>query len=83
MTYVIFDVLSIVSVTGFFTRTSPHYQEVKALFEHELCPAWTSFEFAHNDSWYITFDDEDKAKRAYRHLREVSMYIVTAVGGCT
>ncbi|XP_065655707.1 uncharacterized protein LOC100211173 isoform X5 [Hydra vulgaris] len=45
-------------------------QEVKALFDHPNCPKWSSFEFAHNDSWYVTFECEEDAKRAYRHLRE-------------
>lgn len=29
-----------------------------------------SFEFAHNDSWYVTFNGEEDAKIAYRYLRE-------------
>ena len=43
---------------------------MKALFSHTNCPKWVSFEFAHNDSWYVTFDCEEDAKMAYRYLRE-------------
>lgn len=45
-------------------------EEVKALFIHPDCPKWVSFEFAHNDSWYVTFDCEEDAKKAYKYLRE-------------
>lgn len=45
-------------------------EEVKALFSHPNCPQWVSFEFAHNDSWYVTFECEEDAKIAYRYLRE-------------
>lgn len=45
-------------------------EEVKALFSHPNCPQWVTFEFALNDSWYVTFDCEDDAKKAYRYLRE-------------
>jgi len=45
-------------------------EDVKALFDHVNCPKWTSFEFAHNDSWYVTFECEEDTRRAYRHLRE-------------
>ena len=40
------------------------------MFAHPNCPQWSSFEFAHNDSWYVTFECEEDAKKAYRHLRE-------------
>ena len=43
---------------------------MKALFASPNCPKWTSFEYAYNDNWYVTFDCEDDAKDAYRYLRE-------------
>lgn len=45
-------------------------EDVKALFAHPNCPKWISFEYAYNDSWYVTFECEDDAKKAYRYLRE-------------
>lgn len=45
-------------------------EEVKALFSGENCPSWTSCEFAHNNYWYVQFDSEDSAQKAYRYLRE-------------
>ncbi|XP_021926482.1 la-related protein 4 [Zootermopsis nevadensis] len=44
--------------------------EVKALFSGEGCPRLISCEFAHNNSWYVTFESDDDAQRAYRFLRE-------------
>lgn len=43
---------------------------MKALFQNPNCPKWVSFEYAYNDNWYVTFDCEDDAKKAYRYLRE-------------
>jgi hypothetical protein len=40
------------------------------LFASPNCPKWTSFEYAYNDNWYVTFDCEDDAKMAYKYLRE-------------
>ncbi|XP_066916461.1 la-related protein 4-like isoform X2 [Clytia hemisphaerica] len=45
-------------------------EDVKALFASPNCPKWTSFEYAYNDNWYVTFECEDDAKKAYRYLRE-------------
>jgi len=45
-------------------------EELKALFDHPNCPKWVGFEFAHNDSWYITFECEDDARQAYHYLHE-------------
>lgn len=37
---------------------------------HENCPRFVSCEFAHNNSWYVVFESEDDAQRAYQYLRE-------------
>jgi len=45
-------------------------QEVENLFSGEACPKFISCEFAHNNSWYVTFDTEEDAQKAYCYLRE-------------
>ncbi|CAH1155731.1 unnamed protein product [Phaedon cochleariae] len=45
-------------------------EEVKNLFAGENCPRLISCEFAHNGSWYVTFESDEDAQRAYRYLRE-------------
>lgn len=40
------------------------------LFNGENCPRLISCEFAHNSSWYVTFESDEDAQRAYRFLRE-------------
>lgn len=45
-------------------------EEVKNLFAGENCPRFISCEFAHNNSWYVTFESDEDAQRAYRYLRE-------------
>lgn len=40
------------------------------LFSGENCPRFISCEFAHNSSWYVTFESDEDAQRAYRYLRE-------------
>lgn len=45
-------------------------EEVKNLFSGENCPRFISCEFAHNSSWYVTFESDEDAQRAYRFLRE-------------
>uniref|UniRef100_A0A1B6DNY4 HTH La-type RNA-binding domain-containing protein n=1 Tax=Clastoptera arizonana TaxID=38151 RepID=A0A1B6DNY4_9HEMI len=45
-------------------------EEVKALFSGKGCPRLISCEFAHNNSWYVTFENDEDAQRAYRFLRE-------------
>eukprot|EP00794_Sanderia_malayensis_P017593 gene17593-19346_t len=45
-------------------------QEIKDLFDAPNCPKYANCEFAHNNSWYITFDTEEAAQKAYWYLRE-------------
>ncbi|XP_064646899.1 la-related protein 4-like isoform X2 [Lineus longissimus] len=45
-------------------------EDVKNLFSGKNCPNFVSCEFAHNNSWYVTFDSDEDAQRAYRYLRE-------------
>lgn len=45
-------------------------EEVKNIFQGENCPRFISCEFAHNNSWYIMFESDDDAQRAFRYLRE-------------
>ncbi|XP_049590402.1 la-related protein 4 isoform X1 [Syngnathus scovelli] len=50
-------------------ETTP-VEEVEALFKSEECPNMISAEFAHNSNWYITFQSDMDALKAYRYLRE-------------
>jgi len=45
-------------------------EEVQNLFAGGNCPRIVSCEFSLNNSWYVTFDSDDDAQRAYRYLRE-------------
>ncbi|WAR10162.1 LAR4B-like protein [Mya arenaria] len=45
-------------------------QDVQNLFSGENCPRFVSCEFAHNSNWYVTFDSDADAQRAYQFLRE-------------
>ncbi|CAB3365114.1 Hypothetical predicted protein [Cloeon dipterum] len=45
-------------------------EEIEKLFTGENCPKCVSCEFAHNSSWYVTFESDEDAQRAYRFLRE-------------
>ncbi|XP_050538415.1 la-related protein 4 isoform X2 [Daktulosphaira vitifoliae] len=50
-------------------QTTP-IEEIKGLFNGESCPKMISCEFAHNNSWYITFENDEDAQRAFLYLRE-------------
>lgn len=41
------------------------------MFKNEECPKVVSCEFVHNSSWYITFESDDDAQKAYWYLRGV------------
>ena len=40
------------------------------MFRGDGCPPFLDCVFAHNDSWYVTFSNEEEAHRAYLYLRE-------------
>ncbi|XP_050423319.1 la-related protein 4 isoform X2 [Adelges cooleyi] len=50
-------------------QTTP-IEEIKGLFAGESCPKMISCEFAHNNSWYITFENDEDAQKAFLYLRE-------------
>ncbi|RWS28103.1 la-related protein 4-like protein, partial [Leptotrombidium deliense] len=50
-------------------ETTP-IKEVEDIFAGKNCPKFVSCEFAHNNSWYVTFESDEDAQRAYRYLRE-------------
>merc|ERR1719192_2568325 len=45
-------------------------EEVRNLFAGPSCPKIVSCENALNNSWYITFNSDEDAQKAYRYLRE-------------
>lgn len=46
-------------------------EEVKAIFAaDETMPKILSCEFAHNNVWYITFESDEDAQRAYHYVRD-------------
>lgn len=46
-------------------------KDIEALFKAgDKCPQFMSCEFAHNSSWYVTFESDEDAQQAYRYLRE-------------
>lgn len=47
-------------------------QEVEALFKSDNCPKVLSAEFAHNSSWYITFQsDMDALQVCFRTNKHI------------
>lgn len=48
--------------------------EVEKLFDNKNCPKFVNVNFAHNNSWYITFESDGDAQRAYNYLREDVKY---------
>ena len=42
------------------------------IFNHPQCPKIQSCEFALNGTWYITFETESDAMKAYTFLQEVA-----------
>lgn len=48
--------------------------EVEKLFDNKNCPKFVNLQFAHNNSWYITFESDADAQRAYNYLREDVKY---------
>ncbi|KAI0208118.1 hypothetical protein LSAT2_007213 [Lamellibrachia satsuma] len=54
-------------------REIPHttpLEDVAGIFSGTSCPKFATCEFAHNNSWYVTFDSEEDAQLAYQYLRE-------------
>jgi la-related protein 4 len=50
----------------------------QALFCNENCPKMIHIEYAHNQTWYVTFENDTDALNAYQYLREdVKMFKVT------
>ena len=45
-------------------------EEIENLFKNEKCPQLYNCEFAGNDNWYITFNNEEQAQRALHYLKE-------------
>lgn len=44
--------------------------EIEKLFEGESCPKFVSCEFILKGTWYVTFETEEDAQKAYHYLRE-------------
>ncbi|XP_062518791.1 la-related protein 4-like isoform X2 [Corticium candelabrum] len=45
-------------------------EDVQALFSGENCPKFSSCDYAANDSWYVNFENQHDAEKAFRYLRE-------------
>ena len=46
------------------------FKEVEKLFSSPNCPAFVSCEFGLNNNWYVSFESEENAQKAYKYLRE-------------
>ncbi|XP_066985796.1 la-related protein Larp4B isoform X1 [Macrobrachium rosenbergii] len=49
-------------------ETTP-VEEIEAVFKSDDCPKVVSCEFVHNSSWYVTFESDEDAQKAYWFLR--------------
>lgn len=45
-------------------------REIESLFSGRNCPRFTNVEYAHNNSWYVNFETDEDAQRAFQYLRE-------------
>ncbi|XP_045598119.1 mucin-5AC isoform X5 [Procambarus clarkii] len=45
--------------------------EIESMFKSDECPKVVSCEFVHNSSWYVTFESDEDAQKAYWFLRGV------------
>ncbi len=45
-------------------------EEVRAILTGAQLPNIVSCEFAHNNVWYVTFESDDDAQRAYHYVRD-------------
>jgi la-related protein 4 len=50
--------------------SSTTQEQIEKLFQSEKCPQMYNCEFAGNDNWYISFNDEEQAQRALQYLKE-------------
>lgn len=48
--------------------------EIRNLFNDESCPKVVSCEYAHNNSWYVNFESDDDAQKAFFHLRQIGTF---------
>ncbi|XP_045106976.1 LOW QUALITY PROTEIN: nascent polypeptide-associated complex subunit alpha, muscle-specific form-like [Portunus trituberculatus] len=46
-------------------------EEIESVFKSDECPKVVSCEFVHNSSWYVTFESDEDAQKAYWYLRGV------------
>lgn len=67
-------------------------QEVEALFKSENCPKVLSAEFAHNSSWYITFQTDMDALQVciftelyyiLYYYGNVNVAVISTAPGCS
>ncbi len=50
--------------------SSTTQDQIEKLFQSDKCPQMYNCEFAGNDNWYISFNDEEQAQRALHYLKE-------------